>query len=89
MQNVQSTITVSGSTQVNRLLYVFIAPGNTSCATTPANETGVYGSGQYGPGQGTELDNGADTIAAGSFSQVFDYTPATAGSAICAVCLPA
>ena len=75
-QTIAVTITASGTAVASSNLSVFVDPGGTSCAATAYDEN-VDNFTSY---NGHELDDGYDTVAAGSFNQTFAYTPATVGS---------
>ena len=71
--------TVSGTTEVDRRLYVYAISGAGSC---PALASGVPAFNEI---SGSGPFSGGETVAAGAFSRTFDYTPANSGPAhVCA-----
>ena len=74
-----TSYTVSGTTEVDRRLYVYAIPGAGSC---PALASGVPAFNEI---SGSGPFSGGEIVGAGSFSRTFDYTPADSGTThVCA-----
>jgi len=67
------TVTVSGSTEQARKLYVYVSSEYTFCASTPYSEADNYGASPLSSSSG-------DSISGGSFTKEYSYTPATANT---------
>src|SRR4051794_37250374 len=80
-EEIPVTVTVSGSTETARTLYVFYKQGTGACANTAYNED-VTATELSGTSSGY-VDG--DAVATGSFSKNYSFTPANSGSyRICA-----
>jgi hypothetical protein len=72
-QNKPVSISVTGSTEVSRNLYVYMDTSTSGCSTNPSGESSRY--------TATSLSNyGGDPIAAGSYTKAYSYTPAYAAT---------
>ncbi len=63
------TVTIAGSTEVNRSLYAYVQAGSQTCPSTAAANNGS-----------SLISYGSDYLSAGAFNRSYTYTPASTGT---------
>ena len=77
-QNEAVSVTIAGSSEADRSLYLFRHPGSTACGSTASAE-------YYGLYSSSLNAYGGDAVTAGTFSKTYSFTPTEAGTIhICA-----